>query len=229
VYRINYCNLWVAIIHADEEKIKDYARVLCGPDASYQLFASMLTARAWERFIFSLSSPFPLIELLPDGTARHLNVRAQLFSVKELDRPITQEEKKHLMLNAAVRFKEINDILATVPSRTFCARHFAANPTWLTLPLSNPMQSSCSCSRPSTPSSSLNNDSIKPLHEKSNVISLNLRMCPPHHSDLLRALNRDLGHPVNTYAITARFCVQAVLAHSLELGSRYLFSSSTLI
>jgi len=37
--------------------------------------------------------------------------------VKELDRPITQEEKRHLMLNAAVRFKEINDILATVPSR----------------------------------------------------------------------------------------------------------------
>ncbi len=40
------------------------------------------------------------------------------ISVKELDRPITQEEKRHLMSNAADRFKEINDILATVPSRT---------------------------------------------------------------------------------------------------------------
>ncbi|ELR19694.1 Hypothetical protein ACA1_199780, partial [Acanthamoeba castellanii str. Neff] len=85
-FRINYCNLWVAIIHADEAKIKDYARILCGPDASYQLFACMLTARAWE-------------------------------SVKELDRPITQEEKRHLMSDAADRFKEINDILATVPSQ----------------------------------------------------------------------------------------------------------------
>jgi hypothetical protein len=40
----------VAIIHADEAKIRDYARILCGPDASYQLFACMLTARAWERY-----------------------------------------------------------------------------------------------------------------------------------------------------------------------------------
>lgn len=128
-FRINYCNLWVAIIHADEAKIKDYARILCGPDASYQLFACMLTARAWE-------------------------------SVKELDRPITQEEKRHLMSDAADRFKEINDILATVPSQLL-------------------------------------------LLLKTN--------------DLLRALNRDLGHPVNTYSITAKYCVKAVLAHSLEM------------
>jgi aarF domain-containing kinase len=128
-FRINYCKLWVGIIHADEAKIEEYSRILCGPDASYQLFACMLTARAWE-------------------------------SVKELDQPITQAEKNHLMSNAASRFKEINDILATVPSQLL-------------------------------------------LLLKTN--------------DLLRALNRDLGHPVNTYSITAKYCVRALLDHSLKL------------
>jgi len=61
-FRINYCHLWVGIIHADEKKIEEYSRILCGPDASYQLFACMLTARAWERLspLRHICGSFPL-------------------------------------------------------------------------------------------------------------------------------------------------------------------------
>ncbi len=68
-FRINYCNLWVAIIHADEAKIKDYARILCGPDASYQLFACMLTARAWERY-----------HCLPLSSCTHARTHARIYT-----------------------------------------------------------------------------------------------------------------------------------------------------
>lgn len=50
VFRLDYCNLWLALLRSDEEKIKKYSQRVAGTDM-YQLFASMLTTRSWEKYV----------------------------------------------------------------------------------------------------------------------------------------------------------------------------------
>jgi aarF domain-containing kinase len=49
-FRDNYARLWLAILRADEEKIKKYA-MLIGGVSSYKMFTSMLTTRSWETYL----------------------------------------------------------------------------------------------------------------------------------------------------------------------------------
>jgi aarF domain-containing kinase len=129
-FRLNYCRLWKALIEVDEDAIQEYSRLLCGPNASYQLFACILTARAWE--------------------SRH-----------KLGSQMDESERDKLMSGAAQRFTEINHILAHVPSELL-------------------------------------------LMLKTN--------------DLLRALNRELGNPINTYLLTVRYCITAITLDELKHG-----------
>ena len=45
--RIDYAHLWISLIQGDVQGIKKYAKRVGGTD-TYQLFASILTGRAWE-------------------------------------------------------------------------------------------------------------------------------------------------------------------------------------
>ncbi len=46
-FRVNYANLWLAILRADMNGVKHWAEVM-GVGNLYGLFACMLTARSWK-------------------------------------------------------------------------------------------------------------------------------------------------------------------------------------
>eukprot|EP01137_Pigoraptor_chileana_P030580 Opistho-2@17257 len=47
-FRLNYCRLWKALIEFDEAGIRESAARLGGDEATYHLFACMLTGRTWD-------------------------------------------------------------------------------------------------------------------------------------------------------------------------------------
>jgi len=47
-FRMDYCNLWKSVVMMEEENIIHYATKL-GASEAYQLFASMLTSREWDK------------------------------------------------------------------------------------------------------------------------------------------------------------------------------------
>jgi hypothetical protein len=121
------------------------------------------------------------------------------------------------MSDAADRFKEINDILATVPSRT--PPHPTAPPRHvLTLSSSTPLCRAAAAAEDQVLAAQPSGGGGGSAGGLTLVYVVCCVVCVLA-SDLLRALNRDLGHPVNTYSITAKYCVKAVLAHSLEMGA----------
>ena len=85
-FRLDYCRLWRAIINQDVSEIEEISRKL--GVSNFRLFASMLTARAWE-------------------TVTGSGLRSQLDS----------KEKKILREAAAVYAAEITQILDVVPQQ----------------------------------------------------------------------------------------------------------------
>jgi len=85
-FRLDYCQLWLALLNGDEKAIKYYSLKI-GSTASYQLFASMLTTRSWNHI-----------------DATKMNSR---YSHSELN---------ELRDNAQNYASEITDILQNVPS-----------------------------------------------------------------------------------------------------------------
>lgn len=47
-FRMDYCNLWKSVVTMDEPQIMYYAGRLGAADA-YELFATMLTSREWDK------------------------------------------------------------------------------------------------------------------------------------------------------------------------------------
>ncbi|XP_061552719.1 aarF domain-containing protein kinase 1 isoform X2 [Phycodurus eques] len=84
-FRINYCQLWQALIHQDMSGVERYSRKLGAGDL-YPLFACVLTARSWAAINSGISSV-----------------------------PVTLSEDVEIRTNAAVYLPQINDLLNKVP------------------------------------------------------------------------------------------------------------------
>ncbi|XP_061651523.1 aarF domain-containing protein kinase 1 isoform X1 [Phyllopteryx taeniolatus] len=84
-FRINYCQLWQALIHQDMSGVEHYSRKLGAGDL-YPLFACVLTARSWAAINSGISSV-----------------------------PVTLSEDVEIRTNAAVYLPQINDLLNKVP------------------------------------------------------------------------------------------------------------------
>lgn len=84
-FRVNYCQLWLALIHGDMSAVEHFSRRLGAGDL-YPLFACVLTARSW--------------------TA----VNAGISSV-----PVTQSEDVEIRTNAARYLPQISELLNRIP------------------------------------------------------------------------------------------------------------------
>ncbi|XP_061700892.1 aarF domain-containing protein kinase 1 isoform X3 [Syngnathoides biaculeatus] len=84
-FRINYCQLWQALIQQDMSGVECYSRKLGAGDL-YPLFACVLTARSWAAVNSGISSV-----------------------------PVTLSEDVEIRTNAALYLPQINDLLNRVP------------------------------------------------------------------------------------------------------------------
>ncbi|XP_053143340.1 aarF domain-containing protein kinase 1 isoform X4 [Hemicordylus capensis] len=84
-FRLDYCQLWQALIKADVKRVQKYSRRLGAGDL-YPLFACMLTARSWES--------------VNRGIDRS---------------PVTAKEDVEIRSNAAAYLPQINKLLNNVP------------------------------------------------------------------------------------------------------------------
>lgn len=84
-FRVNYCNLWQALIAADMDGIRRYSQRL-GAGELYPLFACMLTARSWDSVNRGISQG-----------------------------PVSAKEAQEIRSNAAVYLPQISQLLASVP------------------------------------------------------------------------------------------------------------------
>ncbi|XP_077421357.1 aarF domain-containing protein kinase 1 isoform X2 [Vanacampus margaritifer] len=84
-FRINYCQLWQALINQDMSGVERYSRKLGAGDL-YPLFACVLTARSWT----AVNSGISYV-------------------------PVTRSEDVEIQTNAALYLPQINDLLNRVP------------------------------------------------------------------------------------------------------------------
>ncbi|XP_069805524.1 aarF domain-containing protein kinase 1 [Dendropsophus ebraccatus] len=84
-FRLNYCQLWQALIAADMEGVRTYSQHLGAGDL-YPLFACMLTARSW------------------DSVNRGIDRG-----------PVSADEAQEIRSNAAAYLPQISQLLASVP------------------------------------------------------------------------------------------------------------------
>ncbi len=99
-FRLDYSNLWLALLRRDEEGIKKYAMKIGSTDM-YQLFASMLTTRSWEQY---------------DGhyfTSTYTKLR---IGVAQSSAAASDDELDEIRINAMNYAPEITQILSQVPS-----------------------------------------------------------------------------------------------------------------
>lgn len=106
------------------------------------------------------------------------------------------------LLGAQERLFEITDILSTVPSRE--------SPD-------SSMFSPYAHSFPRTPAA---------IEDQVRRLFLPVALLTVAYSDLLRALNRELGSPINPFEITVEYCIEATRRDSLAHGE---FFVSTLL
>ncbi|XP_052276490.1 aarF domain-containing protein kinase 1-like isoform X1 [Dreissena polymorpha] len=84
-FRINYCKLWISLIHADLKGIEKYSNNL-NVGKLYPLFACMLTARSWENVTGGIDK-----------------------------KPVTEAENQELSDNAGMYMIQISEVLNSIP------------------------------------------------------------------------------------------------------------------